>query len=108
MANTRQIQPTPIWTATGNVPATYLGLINFYGYHFNDGPGTVEYTLIGMQDNGSFVDDEGNTIVNAPSAVDLFKGALEVPASVVQQWGASDEIIFEHVAETLGLVLVTS
>jgi hypothetical protein len=42
MANTREIQPTNIWTATGNVPATYLGLINFYGYHFDDGPGTVE------------------------------------------------------------------
>jgi hypothetical protein len=106
MANTRQIQPTPIWTATGNVPATYLGLINFYGYHFNDGPGTVEYTLIGMQDNGSFVDDEGNTIVNAPSAVDLFKGSLEIPAATVQQWGPSDDIIFEYVAQTLGLTLV--
>lgn len=106
MANTRQIQPTPIWTATGNVPATYLGLINFYGYHFNDGPGTVEYTLIGMQDNGSFVDDEGNTIVNAPSAVDLFKGSLGIPAATVQQWGPSDDIIFEYVAQTLGLTLV--
>jgi hypothetical protein len=105
MANTRQIQPTPIWTATGNVPATYLGLINFYGYHFNDGPGTVEYTLIGMQDNGSFVDEEGNTIVNAPSAVDLFKGSLEIPAATVQQWGPSDDIIFEYVAQTLGLTL---
>lgn len=108
MANTRPIQPTNIWTSTGNVPAVYLGLTNFYGYHFDDGPGIVEYTLIGMQDNGSFVDDEGNTIVNPPSAVDLFKGALQVPAATIQQWGASDDIIFEYVAQTLGLVLVTS
>jgi hypothetical protein len=106
MANTRAIQPKEIWTSTGNVSAVYLGLINFYGYHFDDGPGTVEYTLIGMQDNGSFVDDEGNTIVNAPSAVDLFKGALQVPAATVQQWGTSDDIIFEYVATTLNLTLV--
>lgn len=106
MANTREIQPKEIWTPTGNVSAVYLGLVNFYGYHFDDGPGTVEYTLIGMQDNGSFVDDEGNTIVNPPSAVDLFKGALQVPAATVQQWGTSDDIIFEYVATTLSLTLV--
>ena len=106
MSNTRPIQPVNIWSSTGNVPATYLGLTNFYGYHFDEGPGTVEYVLIGMQDNGSSVDTEGNTIVNPPSAVDLFKGALQIPAATVQQWGPSDDIIFEYVAQTLGLTLV--
>lgn len=105
MANTRSIQPKDIWTSTGNASAVFLGLFNFYGYHFDDGPGIVEYTLIGMQDNGSFVDDNGNTIMNPPSAVDLFKGSLEIPATTIQQWGTSDDIIFQYVAQTLGLTL---
>lgn len=106
MSNTRSIQPVNVWGPSGNVPATYLGLTNFYGYHFDEGPGTVEYVLIGMQDNGPSLDGEGNMIINPPSAVDLFKGTLEVPAATVQQWGPSDDIIFEYVAQILGLTLV--
>ena len=106
MTNTRPIQPTNIWTDSGNVSAIYLGLTNFYDYHFDNGTGTVEYVLIGMQDNGSFVDDDGNTIVNAPSAVDLFKGNLQIPSSIIQQWGTSDDIIWNYVAQVLNLTLV--
>jgi hypothetical protein len=29
-----------------------------------------------------------------------------VPANIIQQWGANDEIIFDYVATTLGLILV--
>lgn len=106
MANTRPIQSTNIWTSTGNTPATYLGLINFSDYHFDNGGGTVRYTLIGMQDNGESTLEDGTVVQNPPSAVDLYVANLNIPSSVVQQWGEDDDIIFEYVAQTLGLTLI--
>jgi hypothetical protein len=106
MSNTRAIQPTDIWTATGNASATYLGLVNFCGYRFDDGPGMVEYTLIGLKDNGSTTLEDGTVIQNPQNAVDLYKAFIDVPSAVIQQWGTSDEIIFEYVATTLGLTII--
>jgi hypothetical protein len=97
MANTRQIQPTTIWSPMGNVQATFLGLIDFFNYHFDNGGGTATYTLIGMVDNGDGV----------PTATELYVSNIGIPSEIVQQWGASDEIIFQYVATTLGLTLVS-
>lgn len=108
MSNTRAIQPISIWSSSGTNNAIYLGLTNFYDYHFDNGGGTVSYVLIGMQDNGSNILEDGTVIQNPPSAVDLYNGNLLVPSSVVQQWGESDEIIFQYVASQLGLTLITS
>ena len=96
MANTRQIQPTTIWSPMGNVQATFLGLIDFFNYHFDNGGGTATYTLIGMVDNGDGI----------PTATDLYVANIGIPSEIVQQWGASDEIIFEYVATQLNLTLV--
>ena len=96
MANTRQIEPTLIWSPTGNSEATFLGLIDFFNYHFDNGGGTATYSLIGMQNNADGI----------PTAVDLYVSNIQIPSEIVQQWGASDQIMFEYVATTLGLTLV--
>jgi len=96
MANTRQIEPTIIWSPMGNATATYLGLINFFDYHFNNGGGTATYSLLGMQDNPDGI----------PTAVDLYIANIFIPSEIVQQWGASDEIMFIYVASQLNLTLV--
>ena len=96
MANTRQIEPTLIWSPSGNSEATFLGLIDFFNYHFDGGGGTATYTLIGMVDNGDGV----------PTATELYVANIGIPSEIVQQWGASDEIVFIYVANQLGLTLV--
>ena len=105
MSNTRAIQPVSVWNPSGVASAVYLGLTNFFDYHFDDGGGTVTYVLIGMQDNGETTLEDGTVIQNPPSAVDLYTANLDIPSSIVQQWGASDDIIFEYVAQALGLTL---
>jgi hypothetical protein len=107
MSNTREIFPQqPIWTTNGTKNAKYLALTNFFGYNFDDGGGTVRYQLIGVQENGTTTLEDGTIVQNPPSLVTIFEANLQVPSSVVQQWGASDEIIFNYVATTLGLTLV--
>lgn len=96
MANTRQIEPTTIWSPSGNSEAIYLGLIDFFNYHFDMGGGTATYTLLGTQNNPDGV----------PTYIDLYTANIQIPSEIVQQWGASDQIIFEYVATTLGLTLV--
>jgi hypothetical protein len=108
MSNTRPIQPVSVWSPSGPKTAIYLGLTNFSDYHFDGGGGTVSYTLIGLQDNGDYVIDDGTVVENPPSSVDLYNANLLVPSSVVQQWGESDSIIFEYVASQLGLTLINS
>jgi hypothetical protein len=107
MSNTREIFPLqPIWTTDGTKDAKYLALTDFFGYHFDNGGGTVTYQLIGVQENGTSTLEDGTIVQNPTSLVVLFQSNLQVPSSVVQQWGASDQIMFEYVATTLGLTLV--
>ena len=108
MSNVREIFPqVPIWTSSGNKNAKYLALTDFFNYHFDNGGGIVTYKLIGEQDNGTSVLDDGTIIQNPTSLVDLFQGNLNIPSEIVQQWGESDEIIFIYVASQLNLTLIT-
>jgi hypothetical protein len=91
MSNTRKIQPKTIWSPAGEKNATLFALTNFSNYHFDNGSGLVDYKLIGMEGNPE-------------SAVDYYLGQLEIPSNIVQQWGSSDDIIFNYVAQQLGLV----
>lgn len=104
--NTRQIQPVSIWTPTGLKNATYFALTDFFGYHFDNGIGKVTYKLIGMEPGGTTTLEDGTVIQNPDSAVDYVTDNLEVPGSIIQQWGADDEIIFEYVATSLGLAII--
>lgn len=106
MSNTRIIQSTTVWTPTGEKSATIFALTNFFDYHFDNGGGMVTYTLSGMESNGTTTLDDG-TIVQLPdSAVVYFTGNMNVPSNIIQQWGASDDIIFNYVAQQLGLVII--
>lgn len=86
--NTRQIQSKTTWSPeTGDITIDTLCLKDFYHYFFDDGGGKVAYTL---QSNG----------------LDYFPGTIDIPSSVVQQWGADDSIIWNYVANYLNLVLI--
>lgn len=92
MSNTRKIQPIQIWTANGQKEVNTLALNNFFDYHFDDGSGKVEYKLI-------YANDE-------TGAIDYIVAIIEIPSSVVQQWGADDSIIWNYVANSLNLQLL--
>jgi hypothetical protein len=92
MSNTRQIQPINIWSPDGEKQINTLALTNFFDYHFDDGSGKVEYKLISVDS------DLG--------ATEYFVGNIEIPSSIVQQWGADDTIIWDYVATALNLTLV--
>jgi hypothetical protein len=92
--NTRQIQPITTWTPDGSKTISYLSLCNFSDYHFDNGGGKVEYKLIGMSDG------------DVPIAIDYFVGTLVVPSDIIQQWGTSDDIIWNYVANTLDITLL--
>lgn len=94
--NTRQIQPVTVWTPNGQRTATIFSIYDFYGYHFDNGGGMVKYKLIGMEIGGD----------NVESAVDYINDTYPIPPSIVQQWCASDDIIFTYVAQQLGLVII--
>jgi hypothetical protein len=91
MSNKRNIEPISIWSASGSKNATILALNSFSDYRFDDGGGKVTYSLIGI------INDKEQR---------LYGGIVDVPSEVVQQWGASDEIIFQYVATQLGLTII--
>ena len=93
--NTRLIQSKIIWTSSGEKIATILALTNFSSYRFDNGSGLVNYKLVGMEGNPE-------------SAFDYYFGQIEIPANIIQQWGASDDIIFNYVANQLGLTIITN
>ena len=91
--NTRQIEPIQVWTPNGTKTITVLALSNFFDYHFDDGSGKVEYKLVS---------------VNIElGATEHFVGIIEVPASVVHQWGTDDSIIWNYVSTTLNLTIIS-
>lgn len=108
MANTKQIQPITIWTSKGNKSATILSLTNFFDYHFDDGSGKVNYKLLGMESAGTTTDENGNTITLPESAVEYVSEIIEIPSIIVQQWGASDEIIWSYICSQLNIVTLTN
>ena len=86
--NIRQIQAIQSWSPeAGTITIDTLCLKDFYHYFFDDGGGKVSYT---MQSNG----------------VDYFGNSIDIPSSVIQQWGASDDIIWTYVAAQLNLTLI--
>jgi hypothetical protein len=84
----KEIQIIQVWSPLGSRDINYINLIDFSGYKFNDGSGYVTYTLIGSD------------------LITYYENQIEVPANIIQQWGADDTIIWDYVADTLGLTLV--
>ena len=109
MSNTREINPqVPVFTQNGVKNAKFLALTDFYDYHFNDGGGTVVFNMIGEQDNGTTTLEDGTIVTNPISFVTLYASTMQIPSTVVQNWGASDQIVFDYVAQQLGITLVAT
>jgi hypothetical protein len=90
--NTRQIQSISTWSPdTGIITLNVLVLKDFMHYFFDGGGGIVSYCF-----KNSIADTE------------YFNANIEIPASIIQQWGASDDIIFEYVANKLGLTIINN
>lgn len=106
--NTKQIQPKTIWTPSGDKTATIFALTNFMSYHFDNGKGLVNYKLIGMESPGTSIDENGQLYSLPETAIDYYFGQMEIPADIIQQWGASDDIIFNYVANQLNLTIITN
>jgi hypothetical protein len=92
--NNRQIQPITSWFPnSGDVTIDTLSLTDFYHYHFDNGGGKVSYSLSG-------------TDLVTQSPINYYSDTMDVPSSVIQQWGADDDVIWDYVAQTLGLTLL--
>jgi hypothetical protein len=105
MSNTTQIQTKKVWTTQGEKDATILALSNFCGYNFDNGGGKVEYKLIGMESPGMTINEDGLEQL-PPVAKELFIGTIDVPSSIIQQWGASDSIIWDYVCSQLNITRI--
>lgn len=84
----REIQQIEIWTPNGVKTIRYISLIDFSGYKFDNGNGYVTYELIGADD------------------IHYYNNEIEIPANIIQQWGADDDIIWDYVITALGLVII--
>jgi len=84
----KQIQPIQIWSPNGFIEISFFSLLDFCGYKFDDGVGYVTYELIGTD------------------SIPYYNNTIEVPANIIQQWGADDDIIWQYVATALGLSIV--
>ena len=60
-------------------------------YFFDGGGGIVSYSLS-----------------NSQTQLDYFLGNIDIPSSTIQQWGASDDIIFDYVANSLSLTIINN
>lgn len=90
----RNIQPIQSWSPiSGDISIDTLSLTDFYHYHFDNGNGKVSYSLSGINPS-------------TESRIDYFSDSIDIPSSVIQQWGASDDVIWDYVATALGLTLV--
>jgi len=75
-------------------PATLVRIDNYTGYNFIDSGGLVEYTICEYIEQYA-PDGIEYTYIKVP----LFSDTMSLPFSLVNQWGASDEIIFEYVID---------
>lgn len=106
MTNTRNIQPFEIQTLNGAKIATIFSLTNFHGYNFDNSHAFATYKLIGMEIAGSTTDENGNVYDLPQSAIEYLQNEIVIPSAIISQWGASDDIVFNYVAEQLGLVII--
>jgi hypothetical protein len=75
-------------------PATIVRIDNYLGYNFIDNGGIVEFTICEYIEQYA-PDGIEFTYIKIP----LYSDAIDLPFSLVNQWGASDEIIFDYVID---------
>lgn len=88
--NTRNITPITSWSPeNGTIILDKLMMKDFNHYFFDGGSGWATYCL---QDSST--------------QLEYFNKTMEIPSSIIQQWGASDDIIFEYVAQQLNIIII--
>ena len=88
--NTRQIAETTTWSPEkGNIILDTLILKDFNHYFFDGGAGMVSYSLREKE-----------------SLNEYYANNISIPAEILAQWGASDDIIFNYVAQQLNLIII--
>jgi len=88
--NTRNITPITSWSPeNGTITLDKLMMKDFIHYFFDGGSGWVNYSL---QDSST--------------QLEYFNKTMEIPSSIIQQWGASDDIIFNYVAQQLNVTII--
>jgi hypothetical protein len=107
--DTRTISTVTAWTPQGSKEATEIRLRNFSEYNFDGTGGRVYWQLLSVSTETITPDPESEdpgeesvSVIKTP----VQDGYLPIPNSVVQQWGEDDDIIFNYVCTTLGLVQV--
>lgn len=98
--NARQIQPVGLWLSGNLQLADVLALDNYTGYDFKGNPGGVSWTLCAYAET---TDADGAVTATLQP---LSSGRTELTTAVADAWGASDQVIFDHVAATLNLTLI--
>ena len=90
-----------------------LRIENFESYDFKGDPGHVHYTICDYVVELGFDEVTGDPVPDGQGgqAFTIFKyplneGLIALTDTVVNQWGADDQIIFDFVAQELGLTLV--
>jgi len=85
---TKQFLSKQIWSSSGLQTIDTIKLTGYNGYDFNGSMGRVFYAIGKMQDNIFIPYIEEN---------------IELPAEIVNNWGADDEPVINFVMNKLGL-----
>lgn len=100
MNNLKAIQPINVWINGTINEAQTITLDNYTGYDFKGNPGMVSWTLNAYTYT---TDDNQQAVVGIRP---LISGTVELTTAVVDSWGSSDQIIFDHVASVLNITLI--
>ena len=106
--NTRNITPFSLELNTGIKTATIFSIRNIFDYHFDNGSAKVIYVLSGMESRGTYVNENGDMQSYPESAIDYAVSQMDIPASVIQTWGTDDNVIFDYVANQLGITIINN
>lgn len=110
--NEREITPKITWVNGTEKELQILRLDNFWGYNFDNFGGYAHYMLINYsveqqldENNQPVVDANGDPVYNIIKTP-FADGTIELPALLIQSWGANDQPIFDYVATQLNLTLI--
>jgi hypothetical protein len=91
--NEREIQPQNIWLNGINSIAVIINIDGYSGYNFVNSPGQVHYNMMSY-------DTQSETKTR------ILSGVCPLDWATVENWGADDQVIFNFVANNLGLILI--
>lgn len=102
--NEKEIQPIQTWVNGETKTMVILRIDNYFGYDFLMNPGYAHYCLCTYREEEQ-TDYDGNTILVSikPTIID---GNIQLPWSLVENWGTDDQPIFDYVAQQLNITYI--